>query len=335
MKTTWAYKLIAPYSLEKDLITLDNPPTNYVELEVLYCALCASDITDYLGEKDISYPRYIGHEFVGRILSLGVGVDEFIVGDTVTSDLTFRCGHCVHCKNGQSHMCIEEGKGLFTNRAFAQKLHIHKDYLYNTNSIQPKYRASLTEPLACALHALDLVKPKVSDKILVIGCGGIGALSIISLLSKGFGEQCFVYDILKEKEELLVHSTAGNVRSIDNQYNYSLIIEASGDAFSINMACERLAKGGRICIISRFHKNHSMIIPHRMIATKEGAVFFSHHNGEPEVMEEAISILSKSWKEIYDDLFSIEPYSMIPYCYENYSKHKKCKIIFDIKNEPT
>lgn len=331
MKKFSAYILTAPYQIDLVEIELGEVPKHYVVVEVAYCALCASDIIEYKGGSDISYPKSIGHEFVGTVTEVGQGVTRVERGDTVSSDLTYRCGECQYCKRGLSHMCTEEAKGLFSNRGFAQFLHIHEDYLYKVNGIKPLFRASLVEPLACAIHAVELGAPQAADSILVLGCGGVGTLAGIYIKALGMGEKLTLSD-KDSMKELRVASSLGNVNRLDDPALFSLIIDATGDPTSVERACSLLDKGGRLIIVSRYHADRPLTIPHRLIATKEGLIQFSHHNGEPCLVYKAIELLERDWAVSYDSLFQVEPISRLLSCYDDYDSKGCCKWIFDIRS---
>jgi len=97
-------QFLAPYKIS--LMESSLPPLlpEYAVIEYLYCGICGGDYSVYLGRRQ-AYPISLGHEFVGRIISVGKNVTNLKNGQYVISDLNYRCGECKFCKRGQSHLC--------------------------------------------------------------------------------------------------------------------------------------------------------------------------------------------------------------------------------------
>src|SRR5712691_11746205 len=95
-----AWELIAPRQLERRVVVLPPPPEGWARIRFHYCGLCGSDLAQYEGRRSISYPRFIGHEFVATVEAVSPSVAGIGAGDLVLSDLNYRCGSCYQCKVG-------------------------------------------------------------------------------------------------------------------------------------------------------------------------------------------------------------------------------------------
>ena len=87
---------------------------NYVKVAVSYCGICGSDFHKYEGKKNthpIHYPIPLGHEVSGYVVEVGEEVKNFKVGDRVTIDPNWSCGHCTFCQKGMPHFC-EHARGV-------------------------------------------------------------------------------------------------------------------------------------------------------------------------------------------------------------------------------
>ena len=118
--------LTSPYNFE----LLEKPypiiQDEYVLVEYLYCGICGGDYSAYCGHRR-TYPVSLGHEFVGKVIFVGRSVQNIKAGQYVISDFNFRCNECTYCLSKQSHLCIKNDIGHFSNRGFAKFASIHSN----------------------------------------------------------------------------------------------------------------------------------------------------------------------------------------------------------------
>jgi len=78
-----------------------------VQIEILYCGVCHSDIHQARNERSNSiYPVVPEHEFVGRVTQVGSAVKVFKVGDLASvSCMVDSCDHCSECSENQEQFC--------------------------------------------------------------------------------------------------------------------------------------------------------------------------------------------------------------------------------------
>lgn len=100
-------------TLDLDEIPIPTPGLNQVRIAVLACGVCRTDL--HLIDDELESPRLPivpGHEIVGRIDSLGPGVDDFEIGERVGVPwLGWTCFDCTHCRRGNENLC---GRARFT-----------------------------------------------------------------------------------------------------------------------------------------------------------------------------------------------------------------------------
>ena len=82
---------------------------NDVLIRVKKAAICGTDLHMYKwdawSQAHCKPPYTMGHEFVGEVAWVGVGVRNFKVGDRVTAEGHITCGHCRNCRRGMGHVC--------------------------------------------------------------------------------------------------------------------------------------------------------------------------------------------------------------------------------------
>ena len=93
---------IAPFTIERR----DLNPTD-IEIDILYCGICHSDLHQARGDWGNSlYPMVPGHEILGRVTAVGSDVDKFKVGDIAgVGCLVDSCRHCDACDKGLEQYC--------------------------------------------------------------------------------------------------------------------------------------------------------------------------------------------------------------------------------------
>lgn len=225
--------------LEKEIPT---PSENEVKIKVHYAGICGTDVHTYEGHYKVNYPVTLGHEFSGEIVEVGSNVNDFKVGDRVTSETTYYiCGECEYCKTGDYNLCNHR-KGLgtqqnggFTNYLVARAASVHK--LPDNVSYKA---ASMTEPLACAYHAVSKIDIYQDDTVVVMGPGPIGLL--VAQVVKSKGGKVIITGLdndkarLKKAEELnldhvvnIQHTDLKEyVNGLTDGYGADVVLECSG-----------------------------------------------------------------------------------------------------------
>lgn len=130
---------------------------NDVLIKILKTAICGTDIHIYnwdaWAEKTIPVPMTIGHEFVGRVESVGDNVKDFHPGDLVSGEGHLVCGHCRNCLAGRRHLCPHtSGVGVNRDGAFAEYLSIPVTNVWHCNPEIPTDSLACFDPLGNATH---------------------------------------------------------------------------------------------------------------------------------------------------------------------------------------
>jgi 2-desacetyl-2-hydroxyethyl bacteriochlorophyllide A dehydrogenase len=157
-----------------------------VLLKVEATGICGSDMHAYHGHDPRRIPPLIlGHEVAGTIASGPQKGWHAVINPLIT------CGHCAYCDTGFSNLCDKrELIGMRLEGAYAEYVKIPEKNLVILPDTLNFVQASLAEPTATALHALNLARikssrPLAESKVLVIGGGAIGML--VALLLRGYG----------------------------------------------------------------------------------------------------------------------------------------------------
>jgi len=146
--------------------------------------ICGSDMHAYHGHDARRVPPLIlGHEAVGEVI--GRNGQRAVLNPLIT------CGACDHCQGGRSNLCAaRELIGMRLPGAFAEYVALPEQNLLEMPQDMAPVAASLTEPAATALHAVNLAervlhRPLSECRTLILGGGSIGLLAALLLKHKG------------------------------------------------------------------------------------------------------------------------------------------------------
>ncbi len=241
------------YTATRDVVYREEPDPVPGEGEVLInmeaTGICGSDMHAYHGKDERRVPPLIlGHEIAGTVASGPESGRRVVINPLIT------CGQCEYCDTGYSNLCAErELIGMRLAGAYAEQVIIpSRNLVYIPDSLDP-VKAALTEPVATALHALNLARikshrPLAEQTVLVIGGGAIGLLAV--LLLKGYGCSSVV---IAETNDLRGKS-AGQVTGCQvinpikdgdpEEGGFDLIIDAVGGGVTRKMAMKAVRPGG-------------------------------------------------------------------------------------------
>ena len=260
--------LLSEYSvLEVVDLPMPRPGPEEVLIRVEACGICGSDVHGYDGTSGRRIPPLVmGHEAAGSIAALGAGVTSFKEGQHVTFDSTVYCGECVYCKRGQVNLCDNrQVLGVSTPEyrrpgAFADYVVVPARVLHAIPEQLPATKAAMVEPLAVAVHAVELSGAGGESTALVVGAGMIGLLVLQALRAQGC-RRVVVSDIddgrLKMASDLgamtvmnaKTTDVAAEVQKLTEGRGVDVALEVVGSTVTLKSAIESVRKGGTVVLI--------------------------------------------------------------------------------------
>jgi threonine dehydrogenase-like Zn-dependent dehydrogenase len=157
----------------------------WVVVRVESASLCGTDAHQYEGRVDTPFPRVPGHDFAGRVESVGEGVDPSLVGTAVAVKPSLPCGVCAACGAGRPADCTSKKlMGLWSDGCMTELVEVPEINLVPQPDGVEAWQASLLEPLAVGLNTVDRLHIQLGETVLVLGQGPIGlALTRLCALS--------------------------------------------------------------------------------------------------------------------------------------------------------
>ncbi len=246
-----------------------------VKIKVAYSGICGTDIHAMQGTyPSTSPPVVLGHEFSGIVTEVGPDVREIKVGARVTSETTYKtCGSCPYCKSGDLNLCgSRQGLGTNVNGSMAQYVVNHESRLHVLPQNVSLLAAALTEPLACAVHAvIERGHVRPGDVVCVFGAGAIGQL--VSQTAAAQGAVVVMAGLSRDRERLEIARSCGVHRVVDQQEEdlseviaamtggagVDVVFECSGAVPALNIGLELVRKKGTVVQMGVFSHSRETI----------------------------------------------------------------------------
>ncbi len=275
MKAAVCHEFGSPLVIEE--VRLRAPRNGEVEVRILACAICHSDILYAEGAWGGTLPAVYGHEAVGNITALGDGVRDHAVGDRVLVTLIRSCGHCVSCAGGHPARCetgVDRDHGPLSTvdggvlnyglqtAAFAESVVVDQSQIAGIPETIPPAAACL---LSCGVitgvgAATNTAKIEPGSSVVVIGTGGVGLNAIQGAAICG-AAKIIAVDISQDKLDAALEfgATHGILATSDRPHRqvkkltgnrgaeYVLVTVGSPQAYQV--APKFLATGGTLVMV--------------------------------------------------------------------------------------
>ena len=259
---------------------------NEVIIKIASCGICAGDCkcfagaARFWGDEVKNKPSYVkppvipGHEFWGHVVEMGPGAAEHhgvAMGDRVIAEQIVPCGKCRYCKTGYRWMCevhdvygfqrqVAEG-GMADYMRLSARAVIHK--IPEHISFED---AAVTEPLSCAIHAVNRGDIQLDDVVVIAGAGTLGLL-MVQVAHLKTPKKLIVIDLSDQRLQLAREYGADivinpgredaqkSVREATGQYGCDVYIETNGAPAGVTQGLDMIRKLGRFVEFSVFGRD--------------------------------------------------------------------------------
>jgi threonine dehydrogenase-like Zn-dependent dehydrogenase len=236
-----------------------------VLVKVLACGLCGTDMTLYKfpvelsKQMGINFPIVFGHEFGGRIVEVGEGVEDLPVGALVTVNPHLYCKQCLYCQTDRHEICINRPiVGYNRDGGFAEYVAVRAENIYRLEESVPPAVAALGEPLALGHHLASRAGIGPGSEPVIFGPGPIGLVTAIGCLSFG-PERVTVVGLPEDDDRLAIARRWGCETFYANDpklaevmlertkgYGPEVAFECSGSPVALKQALQMVRKDGTV-----------------------------------------------------------------------------------------
>ena len=235
-------------------------PTDVV-VRIEMCGICGTDDHIFAGRFFSEYPLIPGHEPTGRVESVGEGVTTVEPGQRVAINGNSGCGACRACQRGYPLMCRNlKALGVNGPGGFAELMLAPAAQVFPVDDL-PVEVAVLTEPTACAMHGMEILRPAPGSDVLVFGAGPTGLILAQLILHGGASRvtvaapSAFKLDRARSfgaHETVLADrgdpaETAKRARAVAPD-GFDIVVDATGSAAVTEVALGLAADGGTVLI---------------------------------------------------------------------------------------
>jgi L-idonate 5-dehydrogenase len=276
----------APRDLRIDNFPDTAPGAGEVRVRIANGGICGSDLHYYhhggFGTVRIQQPMALGHEIAGVVDAVGGGVTSVIPGTRVAVNPSKPCGECLHCREGLRNQCLDMrflGSAMrfpHVQGGFREFMTVDAAQAVPIADNLSLAEAAMAEPLAVCLHAGRQAGPLLGKRVLITGCGPIGALMI--LVSRfGGAAEIVVTDVADAP--LAIARRLGAARAINVASDaaaldpwragkgvFDTLFEASGNPAALRTAFDVLRPGATLVQLGL---GGEMTLPVNTIVAKE------------------------------------------------------------------
>ena len=143
-----------------------------IVVRVAFAGICGSDLhATEPSPVPLEPGTVLGHEFAGEVVGLGREAEGLKIGDLVSVIPLMSCGHCEHCRKGEVQWCAKFG---LQGGGYAEYALTRPNQCVKLPVDVSLADGAIIEPLAVALHGVNLSGMKAGDKVLILGAGPIG-----------------------------------------------------------------------------------------------------------------------------------------------------------------
>jgi uncharacterized zinc-type alcohol dehydrogenase-like protein len=244
-----------------------QPTATDVQIQILYCGVCHSDLHFARNEWGFTqYPAVPGHEIVGKVTAVGGSVKKFKVGDTVgVGCLVDSCRTCGNCRSGLEQFCdngmvmtygsTDKHLGTPTLGGYAQSIVVTEDFVLR---MPANLDLAAAAPLLCAgittYSPLRHWKVGPGQKVGIVGLGGLGHMGV--KFARAFGAHVVLFttspgktadalrlgahEVVVSKDDAQMQAQAGS---------FDLILDAVSATHDLNAYLNLLKRDGNLVLV--------------------------------------------------------------------------------------
>ena len=290
-----AWVLADPGELKFTDKNVPVPKRAEVLLRVDAAAICATDLdVIYHGppaiiQGGLPFNKNFtpGHEYMGTVVALGPGVDEYQIGNRVAVEIHAGCGQCKRCREGMYTSCLNYGlnygssdkghraNGFTTDGAFCEYQVNNINTLVAISDDMSDEEGALVVTAGTAMYALTELGGLVAgESVIVSGAGPIGLMVIA--VAKALGAQPVILTEMRDDRMNIARQLGADavvnvgkvpdvvavVKELNDGKGADYVVECSGSNRAVNDAVHMVSRGGKVCLAAFAHAPVNLDVAH-------------------------------------------------------------------------
>ncbi|PWC19669.1 NAD(P)-dependent alcohol dehydrogenase [Brenneria corticis] len=244
------------------------PKDDEVLIKVEYVGICGSDVHGFesgpfIPPKDPNQEIGLGHECAGTVVAVGRAARKFKPGDKVNIEPGVPCGKCCYCLEGKYNICPDvDFMATQPNYrgALTHYLCHPESFTYKLPENMDTMEGALVEPAAVGIHAAMLADVRPGKKIVILGAGCIGLMTLQACRYLGASD-IIVVDVLEKRlamaEQLgasavvngAKENTPERCNELSGELGADIVFETAGSPITVKQAPYLVMRGGKIMIV--------------------------------------------------------------------------------------
>ena len=238
-----------------------------VQIEILYCGVCHSDLHQVRNEWNMTvYPCVPGHEIVGRVTGVGREVKKFKEGDLAgVGCMVDSCRTCSSCQAGLEQYCEHDPVQTYNSKdthlggvtygGYSKEIVVDEAFVLH---VSDKLNLAAVAPLLCAgittYSPLRRWQVGKGQKVGIVGLGGLGHMAV--KFARSFGAHVVLFTTSPEKgadalrlgaHEVVVSKDQGEMNRHLNSFDF--ILDAVSANHDINAYLNLLKVDGTLTLV--------------------------------------------------------------------------------------
>jgi alcohol dehydrogenase (NADP+) len=324
--TPGASSPLAPFEFQRR-----SPAADDVQIEILYCGVCHSDLHTARNEwNNTLYPSVPGHEIVGRVVAVGERVQRFKVGDLAgVGCMIDSCGHCPSCDEGEEQYCENGFTGTYNGPVFggentyggySQSIVVKEPFVLHIKHDEPDLAS--VAPLLCA--GITTYSPLrhwgagPGKKVGIVGLGGLGHMGV--KIAHAMGADVTLFTTSRSKIEdgqrlgahqVCISTDAAQMAALANQFDF--ILNTVAAPHNLDLYLELLKRDGTMTLVGAPAEPHpsptvfNLIFKRRQLAgsliggireTQEMLDFCAEHGIVSDIETIAIDYINTAYERM-------------------------------------
>ena len=228
-----------------------------------------------------------GHEYMGTVVALGPGVDEYKIGQRVACEIHAGCGQCKRCREGMYTSCHNYGlnygdldkghraNGFTTDGAFCEYQVNNINTLVVIRDDMSDEEGALVVTAGTAMYALTELGGLVAgESVVVSGAGPIGLMAVA--VAKALGAQPVILTEMRENRMTIARALGADavvnvgkvpdlvaaVKALNGGQGVDYVVECSAASKAVNDAVHMVNRGGKVCLAAFAHEPVPVDVAH-------------------------------------------------------------------------
>lgn len=256
--------LVVPGTMEIRSAEMPVPKEDEVLIKVEYVGICGSDVHGFesgpfIPPSDPNQEIGLGHECAGTVAGVGAKVTKIKIGDRVNIEPGVPCGKCRFCLEGKYNICPEVDfmatqpnyRGALTNY-----LCHPQNFTYKLPDNMSTMEGTLVEPAAVGMHAAAKAEVRPGKKIVILGAGCIGLMTLQACKALGASE-IVVVDVLEKRLDFakklgamevvngMKEDTVIRCKELLGDLGADIVFETAGSQVTAKQTPELVMRGGK------------------------------------------------------------------------------------------